>query len=317
MVEQVSLTNPFGQEAKQFVENVMPKIRQKIDSAIVAGWLIKTRDLFGAESPSSSWVLSRNQEHPKFSELKILDQKPKSAKVSRYMISVMPKTGFRLKGFLGSKSDFKIIDYKVESEKGFGYKYDAGRRLEDYVEDGKEFDAFVPAISSQIILIEDGDDVRLESVTQDVKLNNAAVGLVSCEAMLIGRVIEDKFGFVIDVLSAEDVGGRRVKSSFMKAYEPIVQTDGEIKFIGHDIGAEVGYDLPEPFTSKVKEDEVDRFKKGRARSATIARFLPKNFSQEEARQMFANIVDGKMFTAGVINPLELAGVRCASKKSSR
>ena len=150
MVEQGSLTNPFGQDAKQFVENVMPEIRQKIDSSIVAGWLIKTRDLFGAESPSSSWVLKRSEEYTKYSELRVLDQKPRASKLSRYVISVLPKTGFRVKGFLGSKSDFEIIDYKLETEKGFGYKYEAGRRLEDYVEDGKEFEPFVPAISSKI-----------------------------------------------------------------------------------------------------------------------------------------------------------------------
>ncbi len=317
MVEQGSLTNPFGQEAKLFVENVMPEIRQKIDSAIVAGWLIKTRELFGAENPSSSWVLSRNQEYPKYSELKVLDQKPRASKVSRYVISVLPKIGFRLKGFLGSKSDFEIIDYKVESEKGFGYKYEAGRRLEGYVEDVREIDAFIPAITSEISLIQDGDEVRVESVKQIAKLNNTAVGSVSCEAKLIGCVTENKFGFVIDVLSAEDVSGKRVKSSFMKVYEPIMQTDGEIKFVGHDIGVEVEYDMPEPFTIKVKEDEDAQVKKGRATSARISRFMPKNFSQEEARRMFANVVEGKIFTAGVINTLELAGVRNASKKSSK
>lgn len=255
MVENGSIANPFRQEAQRLIDDSMPLVRQHIDSAIVAGWLMERDGVVGAESPSNRWFVQKGgKEYPGYSSLMIIDRTPKIERVRSFILSVIPETKFRIKGFLGLKSDFEVVDFDMNTEKGLTYKYDVGKRLDDYVdENGVKQEAFVPVIRSEIGLMEEDGEAKIGKVSQCAKFNNAAVGSVDCDVALLGFVRDDKFSFSITVSSAEDVESCNVASNFTKFYEPTVGEGGDITFAGYDLGAEISLDLPQPFTIKVKD----------------------------------------------------------------
>lgn len=185
-------------------------------------------------------------------------------------------------------------------DKGIGFKYLTGKKGE------------VPALLSKFTFwksqANESQSPRVFEVNQSALLGNPEKG-PEIRGYYAGAIYEIGFCFAIGLDLNERVKGKSVISNLIKSYTP--SQEGGAIYNGHTNRMKVIQELPDPLKVQPSRSEMSRVRKGRVNGGLLEENLPKTFTLDQAVKMLDNIIEGKVFTAGVWNPRQLS-----TKKSS-
>lgn len=329
----------------QPVTDVLPlRITQKVtavlESAGISNWNLLQTGSHGKVEISGkrlSYLVSGRADHDqKVATISLIDNIGKSASTTDIQFHVTPEAQFVPSGSkLGRLFNRKTLveDIRLSLKEGTTYSYEAGKKhnvmtLANVMAPEFAFNPFEimlgdaigtqvdPAVSGEITLIDQEGKPVLQRIRQFAALNNPELAEPLFAGQFIGAPQKNgQFNFVIEVVAFDVVAGKFVRSGVQREFSP-KEEDGTTRYEGKTFAARTVAPLPEPYLVKPKDDETVRVERGRLHSGRIERYLPDSFTHEEVAQMLSNIIEGKIFTVGVWNPLDITGARRVSKKQS-
>lgn len=228
----------------------------------------------------------------------------KSAKISGFSLLIEPTLKvIRDETLFGKLFGVRehIEEIKLSFEEGASFDYRAGTKAEGAV------------LRSEITIFNRGSRLALEQAHQRGLLTNPELKDPHFYGGITGGVKDGRFAFVIVVSAENHVKGEEVKALVVREFTPTAE-DGQRVYLGETLESRTVMDLPEPFRVNPEANEQTKRQRGRVLAGRINRYLPNQFTEQQVRQMLGNILEGKIFCAGVWNPLEITGARRVSKK---
>src|SRR3989344_1064535 len=249
----------------------------------------------------------QNYEGGKVASFSLAEDLGKSAKITGISLLVKPTLKvIRDESLVGKL--FGITEHVEEItlnfEEGASFDYRAGTKVKG------------TALTNELIIFNRSGQLTLERIFQYGLLTNPELKGPHFYGGITGDVKDGKFVFVIVVAAEDHVKGENVRAAVSREFTQPSDSDQKV-YVGETLESRIVMDLPKPFRVNPEVTEQTKSQKGRALAGRINRYLPNQFTEQQVRQMFGNILEGTIFCAGVWNPLEVTGARRVSKKQAK
>ncbi len=324
----------IGNEVSTRVQSIISSVLEKADieerRQLTTG-ISGEVDLYGQTVPYN--LRASSKDGSMVATLRLTDEKERSAKVSKIEFIVTPHTKLVRPEGSWLRRVFSTGEYAFAIETNFDrgtvLSYESGRKTDNLIDNvmspdipntplthmTREFFGVTvdPAVDSSIVLINEAGRPAISRIRQRSYITNPGLAYPHLMGQIEGAMTKTgDFIFVMGAIAIDQLGEDDVAAFAYRRYLPTTTKSGVV-YQGETIGLEVISPLPDPVRVTPPSDEVALTDRGRKNAGRIEVRLPRRFSVEQVSQMLANLLEGRVFTAGVWNPLEVTGSRRASK----
>lgn len=221
------------------------------------------------------------------------------------------KTGFVLPslgrdfGFWRSVFTNKPQNLGIKLERRHTFIYENGRKV-------KEGDVaqYIPAVRTDVDVTKIDDDYKIAGFHQGAFLTNPNAGLPKLELFARLGIVDDSMALLLGFGITSKYKGEEIVTTFERAF---ARPDEERTYRSRDVMGAIVEKMPARL-SVMSVEESERARLGRVQMARLSRTMPKELTGEQMDQLVINVLEGRIATTGIWNPLEaLPELRKASK----